>query len=153
MPDGTAVLVNRGFLPRGTDPDAPTPPAAPAGHVEVVGRARPTQERGFLGPEDPDSGRLAEAQRIDIPRLADQVDEPLLPAYLELTSTSPEPSPPQPAVLPLPALDEGPHLSYAIQWFLFSAMAVVGWFLAVRRSAVTARRAEQQPEPTPAPTG
>jgi cytochrome oxidase assembly protein ShyY1 len=28
--------------------------------------------------------------------------------------------------LEVPALDEGPHLSYAIQWFFFAAVAVVG---------------------------
>lgn len=31
-----------------------------------------------------------------------------------------------PARLPPPALDNGPHLSYAIQWFAFAAIALVG---------------------------
>ena len=30
------------------------------------------------------------------------------------------------ARLPPPALDEGPHLSYAIQWFSFAAIALIG---------------------------
>jgi surfeit locus 1 family protein len=36
--------------------------------------------------------------------------------------------PPQdlPAIVPVPTLDEGPHLSYAIQWFAFATIAVVG---------------------------
>ena len=33
-----------------------------------------------------------------------------------------------------PTLDEGPHLSYTIQWFIFSICVIVGWVLAVRRS-------------------
>ncbi len=38
--------------------------------------------------------------------------------------------------MPLPALDDdGPHLSYAIQWFVFTICAGAGWWLAVRRSA------------------
>ena len=31
-----------------------------------------------------------------------------------------------PARLPLPPLDEGPHLSYAFQWFSFAAIALGG---------------------------
>lgn len=31
-----------------------------------------------------------------------------------------------PARLPMPALDDGPHLSYAIQWFSFAAIALIG---------------------------
>jgi cytochrome oxidase assembly protein ShyY1 len=34
-----------------------------------------------------------------------------------------------------PQLDNGPHLSYAGQWFLFSAGALVGWPLLIRSSA------------------
>jgi len=30
------------------------------------------------------------------------------------------------ARLPTPALDEGPHLSYAFQWFAFAAIALIG---------------------------
>ena len=36
-----------------------------------------------------------------------------------------------------PTLDEGPHLSYTIQWFVFSVCVIVGWVLAVRRSIAT----------------
>jgi cytochrome oxidase assembly protein ShyY1 len=45
--------------------------------------------------------------------------------------------PPQPgelpALVPPPDLSEGPHLSYAIQWFTFAAVALVGTALLVRR--------------------
>lgn len=37
-----------------------------------------------------------------------------------------QPADTAPARLPAPALDEGPHLSYAIQWFSFAAIALVG---------------------------
>ena len=33
-----------------------------------------------------------------------------------------------------PDLSEGPHLSYAVQWFIFSVCVAVGWVLAVRHS-------------------
>ena len=32
----------------------------------------------------------------------------------------------------LPTPTEGPHLSYAVQWFIFSAIAVVGYPLVLR---------------------
>jgi cytochrome oxidase assembly protein ShyY1 len=38
-----------------------------------------------------------------------------------------------------PELSEGSHLSYAIQWIIFSICVVAGWTLAVRRSIRRAR--------------
>ena len=37
------------------------------------------------------------------------------------------------APVELPTLDNGPHLSYACQWFFFTFCALVGWLLVVRR--------------------
>jgi cytochrome oxidase assembly protein ShyY1 len=34
-----------------------------------------------------------------------------------------------------PQLDDGPHLAYAGQWFLFSAGALAGWPVLIRSSA------------------
>jgi surfeit locus 1 family protein len=56
----------------------------------------------------------------------------LVPAVLRRTV----PPPTAPAALravPLPALDEGPHLSYALQWFSFAVIALVGGVLLARR--------------------
>jgi surfeit locus 1 family protein len=41
-----------------------------------------------------------------------------------------------PARLPAPALDEGPHMNYAIQWFAFAVIALVGAGIVARRSRV-----------------
>ena len=35
-----------------------------------------------------------------------------------------------------PALDPGPHLGYAIQWFSFAAIAITGWLVLVMKSTV-----------------
>jgi surfeit locus 1 family protein len=47
-----------------------------------------------------------------------------------------------PVRIPTPALDEGPHLNYAIQWFSFAVIAVVGALAAVfgRSQRVPPRR-------------
>lgn len=42
-------------------------------------------------------------------------------------------APKYPVRLETPELDEGPHLGYAIQWFSFAVIAVVGWLVLVFR--------------------
>ena len=34
---------------------------------------------------------------------------------------------------PMPAFDNGPHLSYAIQWFSFAIIALVGTVVLIRK--------------------
>jgi surfeit locus 1 family protein len=135
-PDGAAVLVVRGWVPlstaNSTTPDVPPPVT---GTVTVQGRVRPTQNPGALASRDPATGVLATLARIDIPRLQQQTSYPLAPAYVEMTASSPAPATALPALVPLPELDDGPHLGYAVQWIIFSMCAIVGWFLLVRKSA------------------
>ena len=128
---GHAVLVNRGFIPLA---DEAHPPAPATGPVTVVGRVRVTQERGSLSPRDPATGTLTTLNRVDVARIQQQTAVTLAPFYLELITEDPA-SAAAPVPLPLPGLDEGPHLSYAIQWFIFTTCAAVGWVLVVRKSA------------------
>jgi cytochrome oxidase assembly protein ShyY1 len=131
LTDGRLLLVNRGFLAQGLDLPRPS-----TGEVTVTGRLRPSQGRRLGQLSDPETGRLAEAQRVDLDRLARQLDGVLLPMYVDAFESSPADSNDlQPVVAP--DRSEGPHLSYAIQWFIFAASAVVGWVLAVRRSAAS----------------
>jgi cytochrome oxidase assembly protein ShyY1 len=129
LPDGRILLVERGFVPQATD-SAP----APSGEVEVVGRLRPSQERRRGQLSDPAEGELQEVQRVDIDRLAVQLPGAVVPMYLELASSTPAETGPFPTPIEPPELTEGPHLSYAIQWFIFSVCVAVGWVLAVRHS-------------------
>jgi cytochrome oxidase assembly protein ShyY1 len=82
--------------------------------------------------------------RVDVARLQQQVPYALYPAYVQLTSSQPAQPGPEPEVLPEPVLDEGPHLSYAVQWFIFSLIAIVGYPLILRRSA---RNRDQDDDP------
>jgi hypothetical protein len=53
---------------------------------------------------------------------------------MEMVSVSPGGRPSSPALVPEPNhSDIGPHLAYAIQWWLFSAMVPVGWVVLLRR--------------------
>lgn len=131
-----AVLVDRGWIPY-TDaaPEDRQVYQQPAGEVTLTGLVRPPQPREFaflpadptLSPAQP---RLDAWFRVDLDQLQDQVPYPLLPFYVEAAPG------PDAAQLPLssPALDlsEGPHLGYAIQWFAFALILVIG-SLALRR--------------------
>jgi cytochrome oxidase assembly protein ShyY1 len=123
------LLVNRGFVLGTADA-----PAVPGGRVEVVGRLRQSEVRSIGQPTDASGVVLTEIRRIDIPQLTPQLGHPVQPMYLDLLNSDP-PEGKSIAPVAMPELDDGPHLSYTIQWFIFSACAVAGWVLVVRRSA------------------
>ena len=101
---------------------------------EVIGRLRNSELRRTGQPADIGTKFLTEIRRVDIDVLRQQFDASVLPMYIEqLESTPADASSLEPIVAP--SLDEGPHLSYTIQWFIFSVCVLVGWVLAVRRSA------------------
>ena len=134
-PTGEAVLVLRGFLPsQGTLESVPAEARPPSGEVTVEGLLQETQTKGVFGATDPAEGRLPNFARVDVDRIEQQLGYEVDPMYVQLTSSSPAPGQ-VPQVLPEPTLDEGPHLSYAIQWFIFSTIAAVGYPLILRRSA------------------
>lgn len=130
--DGSLILVNRGFAP-----SISTAAAAPRGTVELVGQLRVSEVRRLGQPSDARGVKLTEIRRIDIDKLAPQFDAPLAPMYLQLLESTPPVPGQYPAPVAQPVLDNGPHLNYTFQWFAFSLCAVVGWVLAVRRSAAT----------------
>ncbi len=75
-----------------------------------------------------------EAQRIDLERLAPQLPGDVVPVYVDLIISDPPETDHVPEPVAPPALDEGNHLSYAVQWFIFSSCVVAGWIIVVRRS-------------------
>jgi surfeit locus 1 family protein len=131
--DGTTVLVNRGWVPLDADEVPVVAAIPPDGTVTVTGWVRLGQIRGSLGPADPADGRLVAMNRVDIERIQQQVPYELEPVYL---SALDEPEGELPVPAPEPTFeDEGPHLGYAIQWFSFALIGVVGYFFLLRRAA------------------
>lgn len=131
MEDGSAVLVNRGWVPLNMD----TVPVEGASPVPIAGTVNGwielSQSRPPLGPKDPEGGRLVSVSRIDIDRIQQQLDYPLAPVYLVLENpiTGELPVP-----LAAPRFDEdGPHLAYAIQWFGFAMVLLGGYFFFTRK--------------------
>lgn len=120
-----ALLVERGWFPfaRGTS----RAPPVPDGTVEVTGILR-AGEPGDIGDGD-QVARIAPAQ------VGNRLDVPLRDVYVQLRRQEP-PSPAgtlQPT--PLPEQTEGSHLSYAVQWFSFAAIAAIGYPVLVWRTA------------------
>ncbi len=133
LDDGTALVVNRGFVGFGRDGSL-VGPDPPEGEVRVEGLLLESQTRGRYGPRDAADGRLTELARADIGRLQQQVGYDLFPVYLQLSSSKPAQGD-LPVPLDLPELGEGPHLGYAMQWFIFGSIAIVGYPLVLRRVA------------------
>ena len=137
--DGRALLVDRGWVPRGLDRPPVAEAAPPDGEVRVEGLVRLEEDppQGWaanLSPRDPPDGELERSYYVDLERLAPQYPFELVPVYLQLTRLEPE----QPGRLPLPPLlpefSRGPHLSYALQWFSFALIGIVGYAILLRRT-------------------
>jgi cytochrome oxidase assembly protein ShyY1 len=88
LADGTAVLVDRGWVPPAADGAIAAPKASPppAGPVTVEGQIHRSESRP--GPVERRDGRL-DTRRIAVPRLAEQMPYPVYGAYVLLTEQTP----------------------------------------------------------------
>lgn len=129
--DGTVVAVDRGWIPAGVETDGsdvefPTP----AGSVTVLGLL----EQSFPDPR-PSGERQVTVAHADLDWFDDQTEANAFPVAIQLQEQVPAPEGDLPVVLPPPELDEGPHLSYAVQWFLFTAVVLIGYPILITRTA------------------
>jgi cytochrome oxidase assembly protein ShyY1 len=126
--DGAAILVVRGWVPFAMQ-TAPVRGAAPAAReVEVSGSLVPDEGDGSVAPDA--DGVI---RGLDVGGIASSLPYDVAPLPLQLAEQVPPQSGSLPAPVPLPELSEGPHLSYAIQWFSFAAVAVAGAAILLRR--------------------
>lgn len=129
--DGLSVIVNRGWIPTGESQDFPDLiPSLPQGSLEIVARIKPSEPllEGRGAPE----GQIASIHLGSLQTMtSSSIREDF---YLALGEERPRPAT---APLPLerPELDEGPHLSYTFQWYLFAVMAFGGLWYMLRQEA------------------
>ncbi|HEX7394409.1 MAG TPA: SURF1 family protein [Anaerolineaceae bacterium] len=132
-----SVMVERGWIPgEEAQPDLRVKFAEP-GLVQVNGLLRRSQSQGtFMGATEP---TLAPGQTrqdtwtmINLESMQQQVKLTLLPVYIQQAPDSAWTVMPYRSIN-LPDLSEGPHLGYAIQWFIFSTIVGVGYPIYVRR--------------------
>ena len=129
LADGSVFIVDRGYLPIGNKQDRPDRiPSPPSGTVTVIVRLQ-AGEPTLAGRSDT-PGELA---TIHLPDVAKLVGMPTYTgAYGLMVSESPA-SDTRPIAKPQPQLDEGLHISYAIQWVIFGIMAFFGLWYAIRQ--------------------
>lgn len=126
----TAVLLNRGWVysPDGISVDLGRwregDSVDASGFVEVFPTAGPFDASN---PARPKSMR-----RLEMARLVKLLPYPIADYYVVLTDSARTPdAPPRIEAAPL---DEGPHRNYAIQWFSFAAISIIGLVIFLRRT-------------------
>lgn len=128
--EGTVVWVNRGWLSTSGDalstPDAPAPPPAP---VTVTGYLRPFEASDPDANDGLPAGQVAAVSPAVLPTVAEPFG-----GYLQLSDSDPEQT--GLIAIPLPTVDEGRNVSYAVQWLLFAFVAMGGWYFFLRREAL-----------------
>lgn len=138
LADGRAVLVDRGWIPadgNGTPAGWSRYDGAAQAEVQGVMRLGVTKAP-FGGRADP---TLAPGQtRLDFwnfiifERLAAQIPYPILPVYIQPT---PDPADTEPPIPSQPEIEitEGPHFGYALQWFSFATILLIGYPFFLRK--------------------
>jgi len=129
LADGSVFIVNRGWLPTGQTADAPASvPSAPSGVVSVVARLKAGEP--LLAGRSATGNQIA---TINLDDVATRLGLPTFTAAYGLMATE-DPAPDErPVAVTRPVKDEGPHLSYAFQWFVFALMGFVGLGWAIRQ--------------------
>lgn len=158
LADGRVVLVNRGWVAGGDDPRAyPPVPPAPPGEVTVTGRLKADETSGGSGIKDRKGLPDRQVMLINSTQQAQYLGKPVLGGYLELTG--PVPADAVPEAVAEPDHDSiGPHMAYAVQWWLFTLGVPAGWVILVRREkrdreeAAAKAAAARDQEPAASPT-
>jgi cytochrome oxidase assembly protein ShyY1 len=138
------VLVDRGFvsLDRGEPiPAAADAPAPPAGQVSVVGHVR-RDEMGRRSAMTPVNGQM---RLLNSGSVAATLPYPVANGYIGLLTVDP-PQAGEFQTVQLPEISDGPHFWYAVQWFMFTALALAGVFVFIRGD-LRARRQERDGQP------
>nr|WP_240929522.1 SURF1 family protein [Streptomyces coryli] len=135
LDDGRFVLVNRGWVTAGQDlTKFPTVPKPPAGEVTVTGRLLADETTAASSIKDRKGLPGRQVMLINGDKLSKELPGKILGGYVQLTKTAPAPGGKQPErVAPPDHSSIGPHLAYAIQWWVFAAGVPFGWWVLVRR--------------------
>ena len=146
LADGTAVLVDRGWIPP-TGSGAATPPQvppAPTGEVTVVGRVHAPESRG-TAPEP--FGGVSSVRRITPEKVAPGLPYPVYGAYVTLEEQAP---PADPAFVAIAPTYENAWMNagYVVQWWAFATLALVGYVVLAVKQARSGREWGQEPVAT-----
>ena len=145
------IAVVRGWIPRrhvaGLDS---RPTDAPTGIVHIYGAAFESQTGGQIVTEASTSNGesyLAEISKVDLDAIRTVLEEAVLAGdvanrWIQLSHAQ-DPAQDLPVIVSGPDLSDGPHLSYAFQWFFFAGSAVVVYALILRRKLRSSAKVRQ----------
>lgn len=131
--DGQVFYIDRGWIPvsaAGAEHPA-TVPEVPSGHITVLARLRPNE--GDIGKDAP-AGQIAS---VDLESLANRHTETVYTGAYGLLESEDGAVPDDLASHDRPLLDEGPHLSYSLQWVMFALVGIGGFVYALRMDTRT----------------
>jgi cytochrome oxidase assembly protein ShyY1 len=129
LTDGDVFIVNRGWVPTGEDQNAPdSVPAAPAGEVTVIARLK--QGEPSLAGRSATGNQIA---TINLTEIAERLGTDTYTGAYGLMKSEDPATADRPTAVTRPVRDEGPHLSYAFQWFVFALMGFIGLGWAARQ--------------------
>ncbi|MEV0223457.1 SURF1 family protein [Streptomyces sp. NPDC050704] len=133
LDDGRVLMVNRGWIPaNGVQTEFPKIPAPAKGEITVTGRLMADETSAESGIKDVRGLPDRQIMLISSGQQAKSLGKQVLGGYVEMTA--PEPKGDSPELLDEPDHSSiGPHMAYAIQWWLFAAGVPVGWVVLVRR--------------------
>jgi surfeit locus 1 family protein len=123
----TAVLVNRGWV---YSPDATTIDQRRWREGDTLRVEGYVEAFTTGGPGDLPAHQWL-ARRLGYRAVSARLPYPVAPVYVVAVAAGRPTRADAVARLPLPTPDEGPHLGYALQWFSFAVIAVVGAGIAV----------------------
>jgi len=125
-PKGESIWVNRGWMPvRGIATAMPVIPEPETSSQTITGAWR------YFEAASPE--QLNGLPKGMVPAPAPEVlpIQSSISGYLQIT----DPAQTGLESIPAPEIDEGQNISYAVQWILFAAVAIIGWFIFLRREA------------------
>jgi surfeit locus 1 family protein len=150
-----SIVVDRGWIPLEEYTSGKEIQYQETGELALQGQLRRSVETGTIW-QKPDP-TAAPGSRLDsliypnVSRIAAQSSYPLLPAYIQASPSANHTALPY-RVIEQPELTEGPHMNYAIQWFAFTIILLVGYPIFVKRSEQRELRIIKKPAEL-APTG
>ncbi|MCD4535238.1 SURF1 family protein [Nocardioides sp. cx-169] len=148
---GTALLVDRGWMPTANQGDAALDdvPAPPSGEVTVTGWVRADGTGSSTAVTD------RSTRAINSKAIGEALGRDVYGGFVELQSEDPAPAPATSLEqVELPELDNGPHFFYGLQWWFFGVLAIFGFFYLMydewrgsRRGRGSGAVASREPKP------
>jgi surfeit locus 1 family protein len=145
LSNGSAILVDRGWIPyEENSVRSDWEKYNVEGKVKVTGIIRHSRERADItGDSDPELLPGQKELQIwnfpNITRIQLQTTIPLLPVYIQESTSQNEGTYPI-ATQSEVEISEGPHLGYALQWFTFAGIFLVGYPFYIKKQRTTSTK-------------